>query len=43
MRDGKRESEVWSHEKTLLEMEVLDRVRRDGDYVLPPGVEKVVS
>lgn len=43
VRDGKRESEVWSHEKTLLEMEVLDRVRRDGDYVLPPGVEKVVS
>lgn len=43
VKDGKRESEVWSHEKTLLEMEVLDRVRRDGDYVLPPGVEKVVS
>ncbi|KAF8661381.1 hypothetical protein AX16_001474 [Volvariella volvacea WC 439] len=42
VRDGKKESEVWSHDKSLLEMEVFDEVRRQGGYELPPGVEKVV-
>lgn len=43
VRDGKGKSEVWSHEKTILEMEVFDHIRRNGGYILPPGVEKVVS
>ena len=43
VRDGKRESGVWSHEKTLLEMEVFDHIRRNGGYIFPPGVEKVLS
>lgn len=42
VRDGKRESAAWTHEKMLLEMEVFDEVRRQGGYVFPPGVEKVV-
>lgn len=42
VRDGKKESEAWSHQKMLLAMEVFDEVRRQGGYVFPPGVEKVV-
>ncbi|EKM81828.1 hypothetical protein AGABI1DRAFT_112061 [Agaricus bisporus var. burnettii JB137-S8] len=43
IRDGKKESEIWSHQKMILVMEVFDEVRRQGGYVFPPGVEKVVS
>ncbi|KAG7093979.1 hypothetical protein E1B28_007609 [Marasmius oreades] len=42
VRDGKIESNVWTHAKSLLQMEIFDEVRRQGGYVLPPGVEKVV-
>jgi predicted dehydrogenase len=41
IRDGKKESEIWSHQKMVLVMEVFDEVRRQGGYVFPPGVEKV--
>ncbi|PCH44241.1 NAD(P)-binding protein [Wolfiporia cocos MD-104 SS10] len=42
VRDGKLESELWGHDKSLLLMNVLDEVRRQGDYKLPDGVEKVI-
>ncbi|KAH7890692.1 hypothetical protein F5I97DRAFT_1826759 [Phlebopus sp. FC_14] len=42
VRDGKAESELWGHDKSILEMEIFDEVRRQGDYKFPPGVEKVV-
>ncbi|KAK1227152.1 hypothetical protein PQX77_009786 [Marasmius sp. AFHP31] len=42
IRAGKIESDVWTHQKSLLEMEIFDEVRRQGGYALPPGVEKVV-
>ncbi|EGN96617.1 hypothetical protein SERLA73DRAFT_184715 [Serpula lacrymans var. lacrymans S7.3] len=42
VRDGKSESELWGHDKSLLEMDVFDEVRRQGGYKFPPGVEKVV-
>lgn len=42
IRDGKKESKLWTHDKMLLQMEVFDEVRRQGGYVFPPGVEKVV-
>ncbi|KAH7914951.1 hypothetical protein BJ138DRAFT_241217 [Hygrophoropsis aurantiaca] len=42
VRDGKLESELWSHTKSLLEMEIFDEVRRQGGYKLPPGIEKVL-
>ncbi|KAJ6496809.1 hypothetical protein DFH09DRAFT_1205091 [Mycena vulgaris] len=42
IRDGKAESALWGHSKSLLEMSVFDEVRKQGGYVLPPGVEKVV-
>ncbi|KAF8889338.1 NAD(P)-binding protein [Infundibulicybe gibba] len=42
VRDGKRESSLWGHNKSLLEMEIFDEVRRQGNYVFPAGVEKVV-
>ncbi|KAL5513031.1 hypothetical protein ACEPAH_3429 [Sanghuangporus vaninii] len=42
VRDGKTESGVWTHDKSLFEMEILDEVRRQGGYVFPPGVEQVV-
>lgn len=42
VRDGKLESGIWTHAHSLLEMEVFDEVRRQGDYKLPPGVEQVV-
>ncbi|KAJ2927205.1 hypothetical protein H1R20_g9891, partial [Candolleomyces eurysporus] len=42
VRDGKRESEAWGHDKSLLQMDIFDEVRKQGGYVFPPGVEKVV-
>jgi len=42
IRDGKIQSELWGWDKTLLQMEIFDEVRKQGGYVLPPGVEKVV-
>ncbi|KAJ7695109.1 NAD(P)-binding protein [Mycena rosella] len=42
VRDGKAESALWGHDKSLLEMAVFDEVRKQGGYALPPGVEKVV-
>lgn len=42
VRDEKLESGVWSHDKSLLEMDIFDEVRRQGDYKFPPGVEQVV-
>ncbi|CAK5273845.1 unnamed protein product [Mycena citricolor] len=41
IRDGKMESALWGFDKSLLEMQVFDEVRKQGGYVLPPGVEKV--
>ncbi|KAI8996576.1 NAD-P-binding protein [Trametes punicea] len=41
IKDGKLESDLWGHEKSLVMMEVFDEVRRQGKYVLPEGVEKV--
>jgi len=43
VRDGKRESTLWGHEKSLLEMSIFDEVRRQGGYVFPPGIEKVLA
>ncbi|KAF5373180.1 hypothetical protein D9758_001637 [Tetrapyrgos nigripes] len=43
VRDGKLDSDTWSHQKSLLEMEIFDEVRRQCSYGLPPGVEKVVE
>ncbi|KAH9995368.1 NAD(P)-binding protein [Russula compacta] len=40
LRDGKLESLVWGHDKTLLEMEIFDEVRRQGGYDLPGAVER---
>ncbi|KAJ7132144.1 hypothetical protein C8R44DRAFT_773159 [Mycena epipterygia] len=42
IRDGKTESALWGHGKSLLEMSVFDEVRKQGGYVLPEGVEKVL-
>jgi predicted dehydrogenase len=42
VRDGKVESELWGHDKSLVEMDIFDEVRRQGDYIFPPGAEKVV-
>ena len=42
LRDGKLESSVWTHEKSLLEMSVFDEVRKLGGYVFPAGIEQVV-
>ena len=42
VRDGKLESGLWTHEKSLLEMDVFDEVRRQGDYKFPAGVEQVL-
>ncbi|KAI0343246.1 NAD-P-binding protein [Trametopsis cervina] len=41
IKDGKTESEVWGHDKSLLLMDVFDAVRKQGGYELPEGVEKV--
>jgi hypothetical protein len=43
VRDGKLESELWGHDKSLLEMDIFDEVRKQGGYVFPPGVEKVTA
>ncbi|EAU90616.1 hypothetical protein CC1G_01000 [Coprinopsis cinerea okayama7 len=40
---GKLESDLWGHDKSLLQMEIFDEVRKQGGYVLPPGVEKVTA
>jgi len=41
IRDGKTESDKWGHDKSLLEMDIFDEVRKQGGYKFPPGVEKV--
>ncbi|KAJ8516616.1 hypothetical protein ONZ45_g6080 [Pleurotus djamor] len=41
VQSGKLESDLWPHEKSLLEMGIFDEVRKQGNYVFPPGVEKV--
>lgn len=41
IRDGKLESDVWSHEMSLLEMRIFDEVRKLGEYEFPPGVVQV--
>jgi len=41
VREGKRESELWGHDKTALAMGIFDEVRRQGGYKFPEGVEKV--
>lgn len=43
IRDGKLESSVWGHDKSLLEMKVFDEVRRQGGYRFPEGVEQVLE
>ncbi|KAF8159590.1 hypothetical protein B0H34DRAFT_410188 [Crassisporium funariophilum] len=42
VRDGKKESALWGHNKSLLEMSIFDEVRRQGGYTFPAGVEKVL-
>ncbi|KAF8196759.1 NAD(P)-binding protein [Mycena galopus ATCC 62051] len=42
IREGKSESMLWGHDKSLFEMTVFDEVRKQGGYVLPEGVEKVL-
>lgn len=42
VRDKRIESAVWGWDKSLLEMETFDEVRKQGGYVFPPGVEQVV-
>ncbi|KAJ7257956.1 hypothetical protein B0H12DRAFT_1110773 [Mycena haematopus] len=42
IKAGKSESTLWGHGKSLLEMTVFDEVRKQGGYVLPEGVEKVI-
>ncbi|KAF9069752.1 hypothetical protein BDP27DRAFT_1324912 [Rhodocollybia butyracea] len=42
IRDAQMESSLWGHDKSLLEMEIFDEVRKQGGYELPPGVEKVL-
>lgn len=43
VRDGKTESELWGHDKSLLEMMIFDEIRQQNGYEFPPGVEKVDS
>ncbi|PPQ91465.1 hypothetical protein CVT25_013722 [Psilocybe cyanescens] len=43
VRDNKKESALWGHDKSLLEMTVFDEVRRQGGYKFPDGVEKVLA
>lgn len=60
VRDGKKESSLWGHNKSLLEMGIFDevcfqdrllhceprslvlKVRRQGGYQFPAGIERVV-
>jgi len=41
VRDGKLQSTYWGWDKSIMEMEIFDEVRRQGGYVFPPGVEIV--
>lgn len=41
VRDGKIESNVWGSDKTILQMEVFDQVRKQGGLLYPEGTEKV--
>jgi len=41
VRDGMLESALWGHDKTLMEMEIFDEVRRQGGYRLPEERETV--
>ncbi|KAK2463652.1 hypothetical protein APHAL10511_004403 [Amanita phalloides] len=41
LHEGKRESDSWGHDKSLVQMEIFDEVRRQGGYSLPPDVEGV--
>lgn len=43
IRDGKIQSRIWGLDKSLVEMEIFDEVRKQGGYVLPEGVERVVE
>ncbi|KAH8832257.1 hypothetical protein DL96DRAFT_1581480 [Flagelloscypha sp. PMI_526] len=43
VRDGKLESDLWGHDKSLVEMQIFDELRKQGGYVFPPGVEKVTE
>ncbi|KAF4610701.1 hypothetical protein D9613_006915 [Agrocybe pediades] len=43
VRDNKKESALWGHDKSILEMTIFDEVRRQGGYNFPPGVEKVAN
>ncbi|KAK0202798.1 hypothetical protein DFS33DRAFT_1342839 [Desarmillaria ectypa] len=43
VRDGKNQSSLWGHNKSLLEMGIFDEVRKQGGYKFPPGVEKVIE
>lgn len=42
VRDGKLQSADWGWDKSTLEMEIFDEVRRQGGYIFPPGVENVI-
>ncbi|EIN06157.1 NAD(P)-binding protein [Punctularia strigosozonata HHB-11173 SS5] len=42
VREGKTQSDLWGHEKSLLAMRIFDEVRKQGGYTLPDGVEHVV-
>jgi len=42
VRDGKLQSADWGWDKSALEMEIFDEIRKQGGYVFPPGVEKVI-
>ncbi|KAG7443604.1 NAD(P)-binding protein [Guyanagaster necrorhizus] len=43
VRDGKNQSSLWNHNKSLLEMGIFDEVRKQGGYRFPLGVERVVE
>ncbi|KAF8817481.1 NAD(P)-binding protein [Phlegmacium glaucopus] len=43
IREGRLESKLWGHDKSILEMTIFDEVRRQGEYKFPPGVEKVIE
>jgi len=42
VRSGKKESDLWGHDKSLLQMHVFDEVRKQGGYEFPDGVERVL-
>jgi len=41
VRDGKLQSDLWGHDKSLLLMDTFDEVRRQGGYQFPDGVERL--